>query len=94
MATLKELCSNIPTQISRQAAEYEVLRRQVASYRRRVDALRTEENVFGKCRQSRPEKGKYKNRYSAEEAGTQGAITAGIRVGKYTVVVCKSQKFN
>ena len=56
-----------------------------------MGALREERDVFGRCQQRRPEKGKAKNRYSREEAGTLGRITMGIRTGAYSVCVCKSQ---
>lgn len=93
MATLKELCSNIPSELSRQAVQYELLHRQTLSYQKRQGALRAEENVFSKCKQCRPEKGKYKNRYSREEAGTIGDVTMGIRTGQYSVSVCKVKKY-
>lgn len=93
MATLKELCSNIPTQISRQAVQYELLRRQVASYRGRMDALRTEEHVFDRCKQRRPEKGKYKNRVWAEECGCGESFVATVRTpNSYIHVACKVKK--
>lgn len=91
MATLKDLCSQLPQEITRKAVERELLLRKNASYLKRMGALRSEENVFGKCQQRRPDKGKYRNRYSREEAGTCGAITMGVRTGKYSVCVCKVQ---
>lgn len=48
-------------------------------------------NVFRECAVSRPCKGKTKNRFSREEAGTIGTITMGIRTSRYTTCVCKTQ---
>lgn len=91
MATLRDLCKDVPQTIDRKAVEYELLRRKNASYLKRMGALCAEENVFSRCQTRRPNKGKAKNRYSREEAGTQGAITMGIRTGRYSVCVCKSK---
>ena len=48
-------------------------------------------NMFRECAVSRPGKRKVQNRASKEAAGTQGAITMGIRTGAYSVCVCKTQ---
>jgi hypothetical protein len=48
-------------------------------------------NLFRECAVSRPSKRKVQNRASKEAAGTQGAITMGIRTGAYSVCVCKTQ---
>ena len=90
MATLRDLCKDVPQTINRVAVERELLRRKNASFLKRMGALREEKNVFSLCQQRRPEKGKAKNRFSREEAGTQGAITMGIRTGRYSVCVCKT----
>lgn len=74
------------------AVERELLRRKNATYLKRVAALRAEENVFTLCQTRRPKKGKCRNRYSSEEAGTCGTVTVGIRTGRYSVCVCKSKK--
>lgn len=50
-----------------------------------------ERNVFRAGNIARPQKGKARNGFSREEAGTIGTITMGIRTGKNSVVVCKSQ---
>ena len=68
------------------------MRSKNAAYLKRMGALRAEENVFGRCQTRRPEKGKYRNGYSREQAGTCGAVTMGIRTGRYSVCVCKSKK--
>lgn len=47
-------------------------------------------NLFRDCAVSRPCKRKVQNRASKEAAGTQGAITMGIRTGAYSVCVCKT----
>ena len=88
MATLRDLCKDVPQAIDRKAVEYELLRRKNASYLKRMGELRAEEHVFDRCKQTRPCKGKTKNRFSREEAGTKGRITMGVRTGKYGVVVC------
>lgn len=92
MATLKDLCSTIPVSMMRDQAIRELNRRKVLSYARRMDALRQEERVFDKCIQRRPVRGKVKNTYSREEAGTIGNIVVGVRTSKNSVVVCKCRK--
>lgn len=101
MATLKELCATIPTSVLKmqEAHEHKMVMREVArrtalSYAQRMKDLKDEWHVYDKCKQSRPQKGKYKNGYSREEAGTQGTIVAGIRAGRYTVVTCKTKRYN
>lgn len=94
MATLKELCSTIPASMMRDQAIRELNRRKAISYARRMDALRQEERVFDKCQTRRPEKGKSKNSYSREEAGTVGSIVVGVRTSWNSVVVCKCKKMN
>jgi len=91
MATLRDLCKDVPVAIDAKALEYAINRRKNAAYLERMGALRAEENVFGNCQQRRPNKGKAKNRYSREEAGTCGSVTMGIRTGAYSVCVCKTQ---
>lgn len=90
MATLRDLCKDVPVAIDAKALEYAINRRKNAAYLERMGALRAEENVFGNCQQRRPNKGKAKNRYSREEAGTCGSVTMGIRTGAYSVCVCKT----
>lgn len=99
MATLKELCNSIPEavlesqrKLERERVMCEVARRKAASYLYRMDSLCQEHRVFEQCKQSRPTKGKYKNRFSREEAGTQGTIVAGLYLGNYTVCVCRTTK--
>lgn len=92
MATLKELCSTIPESIMRDQAIRELNRRKALSYARRMDALSQEAHVFDRCVQRRPEKGKARNAYSREEAGSIGNMVVGIRTGWNSVVVCKSRK--
>lgn len=93
MATLSELCSNIPTTLTRKAVESELLRRKNAAYLKRMEALRAEKNVFGQCQQRRPSKGKYKNRYSKEESGTVGTYVRSVQTSNpYISVTCKSRK--
>ena len=78
----------------RDQAIRELNRRKAISYARRVDALRQEERVFDRCVQKRPGKGKYKNTFSREEAGTIGNVVVGIRTSWNSVVVCKCKKMN
>lgn len=92
MATLRDLCSNVPTQIDAAAIHYEVVRRKNISFLKRMGALASEEKVFSHCQQRRPNKGKVKNRASSEEMGTIGTMTCRIRTGNYTGVVCKSKR--
>lgn len=98
MTQLKDLLSSIPEPVLHDYARYqrkkvmrEVSRRQASSYARRLEELGEVFHPFDQCRQNRPQKGKYKNHYSREEAGTAGNITIGIRTGAYSVCVCKSR---
>ncbi|MBQ8713123.1 MAG: hypothetical protein IJ551_09950 [Prevotella sp.] len=93
MATLRDLCKNVPAQIDREAVERELLRRKNATFLKRMGALREERDVFARCQTRRPEKGKAKNRYSREEAGTISGVTMGIRTGRYSVCVCKTKQW-
>lgn len=78
----------------RDQAIRELNRRKAMSYARRMDALRQEERIFDKCQMRRPEKGKSKNSYSREEAGTIGNMVVGVRTSWNSVVVCKCRKTN
>ena len=51
MATLRDLCKDVPQAIDRMAVERELVRRKNASYLKRMGELRAEENVFGNCQQ-------------------------------------------
>lgn len=92
MATLRDLCADIPQTIDRMAVEREQVRRENAAYLKRMAALYAEQNVFDRCKTRRPNKGKYRNGYSREEAGTCGNVVMGIRTGQYSVCVCKARK--
>ena len=92
MATLKELCSTIPESMKRDQAIRELNRRMALSYAQRMGRLAQEEHVFSRCQTRRPEKGKAKNGYSREEAGTMGTMVVGIRTSWNSVVVCKTRK--
>ena len=94
MATLRDLCKDVPQTIDRMAVERELLRRKNATFLKRMAALQEEKNVFAHCQTRRPNKGKAKNRFSSEEAGSCGTVTKGIRTGRYSVCVCKSKKQN
>lgn len=102
MATLSELCSVIPQEVLQDALQNqqreerarvmrEVRRRKALSYAHRLESLEQTFHPFDQCQQRRPQKGKYKNRASREEAGTIGRITMGVRTGKYSVCVCSVQ---
>lgn len=92
MAQLKDLCSSIPEQFKRDQAVREVNRRKAISYAKRMNALAQEEHVFDRCKTTRPEKGKAKNRYSREEAGTVKPVVMAIRTSWNSVVVCKCKR--
>ena len=92
MAQFKDLCSTIPESMMRDHVIREVNRRKALSYAQRMDSLRQEEHVFDKCAQRRPVKGKARNGYSREEAGTVGNMVVGIRTSWNSVVVCKCRK--
>ena len=92
MATLKDLCSSIPESLKRDQAMRELNRRKALSYAKRLDSLAQETCVFDRCVQRRPEKGKAKNRFSREEAGTIGNVVVGIRTSWNSVVVCKTRQ--
>lgn len=92
MATLKELCNNVPTVILMEAATYEVTRRKNCAYLKRMGRLEGEQRVYTRCTTHRPQKGRVKNTASSEAAGTLGTMTCRIRTGNYTGVMCKSRK--
>ena len=92
MAQLKDLCSTIPVQMMRDQVIREVNRRKALSYASRMEALGKEAHVFDRCVQRRPEKGKSKNTFSKEEAGTIGNVVVGIRTSWNSVVVCKTKR--
>lgn len=80
---------DVPRRTRRYLSQKEAVRR----YEAREEAREgIERNVFRAGNIARPQKGKVKNRFSSEEAGTLGTITMGIRTGKYSVCVCKSRK--
>jgi hypothetical protein len=94
MATLRELCKDVPQKLSREAVEYELLRRKNASYLRRMGELCAEENVFGNCRMRRPQKRKYNNRLWAEQCGGVGSFVATVRSRvSYMHVACKVKNY-
>lgn len=76
----------------REQAIRELNRRKALSYAQRLGALAQETRVFEACVQRRPEKGKAKNRFPREEAGTIGNVVVGIRTSWNSVVVCKTKK--
>ena len=92
MAQLKDLCSSIPEQFKRDQVVRELNRRKAISYASRMEALTNEVHVFDKCKTTRPEKGKAKNRYSREEAGTVKPVVMAVRTSWNSVVVCKSRR--
>lgn len=92
MATLRDLCKDVPQTIDRMAVERELLRRKNASFLKRMGALCEEKNVFKQCQTRRPEKGKVKNRFSREEAGTIASVVVTKRFsGSRLTCVCKSK---
>lgn len=93
MATLRDLCKDVPTAIDAKALEYAINKRKNAAYLERMGALREERDVFGRCQTRRPQKGKAKNRASSEAAGTMGTqMTTRRFSGSYITVYCKSRK--
>lgn len=100
MATLKELLKvlpdtqelAIPKKMLLDQAIREANKRKALSYAQRMHSLDQEERVFDTCLQRRPSKGKYKNRFSREEAGWTGTKIMGIRTSKNSVVVCQVRK--
>lgn len=89
MATLKDLCPNIPTKIDRLVVQLEVRRRQMKSYSKRMDALCGEQNVFAKCKGTRSKK-RWRNNVSSEQAGRIGMCIKEVRFPS-AVVVCKTR---
>ena len=80
---------DVPKVVRRYLSQKEAVRR----YEMREDLREGTygRNIFRECTVSRPGKRKVQNRASKEAAGTQGAITMGIRTGAYSVCVCKTQ---
>ena len=81
----------VPSAGRRYVSQRDAMRR----YERREEAREPMygRNVFRDCQVRRPEKGKAKNRYSREEAGTMGTQMTTRRFdGSYITVYCKSRK--
>lgn len=96
MATLKELCTNVPIEIAcvmeertRLMAERELLRRKAISYSKRMDALHEEQNVFAKCKGTRTKK-RWRNYVCSEQAGRIGMRIKEVRTPSGRVVLCKT----
>lgn len=91
MASLKELCKNVPLKLLHAQANYNVVVRTQTSYNKRMNSLDVEQAVFEQCKRQRSTK-RVRNSFSREEAGTCGMNTRTVRAGKYTTIVCKSRK--
>ena len=92
MASLRDLCANVPVQLDRLAVMREVERRKTASYLKRISALSEEQNVFQKCKATRPQK-RWRNRASSETAGTVGMRIREVSFpNSRTIVVCKTRQ--
>ncbi len=92
MATLAELCANVPAQMKREATQRELTRRMNEAYLRRMADLAEERNVYAQCRSIRPQKARFKNTASAEAAGRIGTHIKEVRTpGSRIVVVCKAK---
>ena len=91
MATLKDLCSNVPQSLLNTQAVYNAMQRKVASYEKRMQQLDTEKCIFEQCKRNRTQK-RVRNKFSTEEAGTCGTYTRTMRFeNSYITKVCKSR---
>lgn len=92
MATLKELCSNIPQGLLRVQANYNLSQRKQAAYNKRMDRLEMERAIFEQCKRTRTQK-RVRNTWSTEQAGTCGSYTHTMRFeNSYITKVCKSRR--
>lgn len=92
MANLKDLCNSIPQSwIDRQTTR-NLAARIAQTQAKRMERLANEDRCFDKCTTRRPSKRRVKNTAFSEAMGTIGTITARVRTGAYTGVVCKSRK--
>ena len=92
MATLKELTNSIPqTWIDRETTR-NLAARIACTQLKRMERLANEDRCFDKCTTRRPSKRRVENTVSSETMGTIGTMTARVRTGNYTGVVCKSRK--
>ena len=91
MATLKDLCSNIPQSVLRVQTDYELATRMQQSYNKRMERLDVERAIFEQCKHQRTQK-RVRNTFSREEAGTCGCVTVTKRfAGSRLTCVCKSR---
>lgn len=92
MATLKDLCSNIPQSLLRVQTDYNVNQRKQAAYNKRMERLDMEHAIFEQCKRTRTRK-RVKNTFSREEAGTCGThITIKRWDNSRLTCVCKSSR--
>ena len=96
MATLQELCTNVPIEVARIMEEHgrlmverELLRRKAISYSKRMEALHEEQNVFAKCKGTRTKK-RWRNYVCSENAGRIGMRIKEVRTPSGRVIVCKT----
>lgn len=96
MATLGELCTKVPIHVqrvmeerTRLMVERELLRRKAASYSKRMNALREEQNIFDKCKGVRTRK-RFRNYICNEQAGRIGMRIKEVRTPSGRVIVCKT----
>lgn len=101
MATLQELCKDVPASLTdvqkvcdRKRVEREIVRRKNVSYLHRLQGLDQERDVFYQAQTRRPQSGKFKNRVWAEQCGSVGSFVATVRTpDSYIHVVCKVKQF-
>lgn len=91
MAKLFELAGSESTR--RMCAKMEVIARSSRAYEKRMGELCEEKNIFGTCKQTRPQK-KWRNRVSTEQAGTRGSVIVLRRFPNSRLTcVCKSRAY-
>ena len=91
MAKLIEV-ANVAPELMRIAQCVEVRKRNASTYIKRMDALRSEANVFKACKTARP-KNKYRNRVHSEKAGTIAPrLTTKRFDNSHTTIVCRTTR--
>lgn len=92
MANLFELSKSISPAIIRVQQRNVVRERMMSAYRKRMEDLGSERDVFDKCKNARPDRRKYRNTLFKEQCGTIGEhLTVRHFDGSYISVTCRAK---
>ena len=94
MASLKDLCTNVPKELLNAQTAYNAgnILRTRKSIVKQAKHMERDTHVFDECKQARPNRTKYRNTLYREQAGTMGNYVRTVRVGEYITNVCSSKR--